>query len=143
MKPKDFAKHIALGTCVYYTAATFLILFIYFALNIDLSGGMQAGALVAILPFAFCFALANCIYRHTALVTSLRFVLHYVLTVGGAFLFLFVPNRDPQQKTSSALLLFLIFTVIYLIVMVTILVIAGRIKRVQRDEGNYHSVYKK
>lgn len=143
MKPKDFAKHIALGTCVYYTAATFFLLFVFFALNIDLSGGMQTVALIAILPFAFCFSLANCIYRHTALAASLRFVLHYILTVGGAFLFLFLPNRDPQQKSSSALLLFLVFTVIYLIVMVTVLVIAGRIKRVKRDEGNYHSVYKK
>ena len=29
MKPKDYAKQIALASCVYYTVATFLILFIY------------------------------------------------------------------------------------------------------------------
>lgn len=143
MKPKDYAKQIALASCVYYTVATFLILFIYFALNIDLSGGMQAVALIAILPFAISFACANCIYRHSSMPKWLRFFIHYSLTVGGAFLFLFLPNKDPQQKTSSALLLFLIFSVIYLVIMITILVISARIHRVKRDEGKYHSVYKK
>ena len=32
MNAKDYAKKIALGTCIYYTAATFLILFLYFVL---------------------------------------------------------------------------------------------------------------
>ena len=59
MNTKDYVKKIALGTCVYYTAATFLVLFLYFALNLDLSGGMQALALIAILPFALCFSAAN------------------------------------------------------------------------------------
>ena len=49
MQGKDLAKHIALWSCVYYTAATFFILFLYFLLNADLSGGLKAMALIAIL----------------------------------------------------------------------------------------------
>ena len=143
MKAKDLAKRIALGSCIYYTAATFLILFIYFALNKDLKAGIQPLALMAILPFGICFSAANTLYRHTELSKWLRFLLHYALTIGGTFIFLFLPSKDPQQKTSSAMLLYLLFTVIYLIIMITVLVISARINRVKRDEGKYHSVYKK
>ena len=143
MKPKDYVKQIALGACVYYTAATFLLLFIYFALNIDLSGGMQTVALIFILPFAICFSSANIVYRHTPLKKWLRVLIHYVLTVGGAFGFLYLPNKDPQQKASTALLLFLVFSVIYILIMGAILIICARIRRVERDEAKYHSVYKK
>ena len=143
MNAKDYTKQIALGACVYYTAATFLLLFIYFALNVDLSGGMQAIALICILPFAVCFSAANTIYRHTALDRWLRVVIHYMLTVGGAFFFLYLPNKDPQQKSSTALLLFVVLSILYVLIMGTVLVVNSRIHRVKRDEAKYNSVYKK
>ncbi len=143
MNAKEVVKRIALGSCVYYTAVTFLVLFLYFVLNLDLADGMQALALIAILPFSVLFASANTIYRHTALAKWLRVIIHYVLTVGGAFVFLYLPNKDPQQTGKQALLLYLVFTVLYAIVMGTVLIISGRIHRVKRDEGNYHNVYKK
>ncbi len=143
MKLKDYLKKIALDSCVYYTAATFLVLFIYFALNTDLSGGVQTHALIAILPFSICFATANRLYRHSALDKWLRVMIHYTLTIGGAFLFLYLPNKDPQQSTSQALLLFLVFSLIYALIMGAVLTVSARIHRVKRDEGKYHSVYKK
>lgn len=143
MNAKEAFKKIALGSCVYYTAVTFLVLFLYFALNLDLADGMQALALIAILPFSVLFASANTIYRHTTLAKWLRVLIHYALTVGGAFVFLYLPNKDPQQTGKQALILFLVFTVLYAIIMGIILIISGRIHRVKRDEGNYHSVYKK
>ena len=143
MNTKEFFKRIALGSCVYYTAVTFLVLFIYFILNFDLADGMQALALIAILPFAVCFASANTIYRHTSLAKWLRVMIHYMLTVGGAFLFLYLPNKDPQQSGKQGLILYLVFTLLYAIVMGIVLAVSGRIHRVTRDEGKYHNVYKK
>lgn len=143
MNAKDYVKKIALGSCVYYTAATFLVLFLYFALNLDLSDGMQALALIAILPFSICFACANTLYRHTTLPKWLRVIIHYVLTVGGAFVFLYLPNKDPQQSAKQALLLFLVFSVLYAVIMGAVLLVSGRVARVKRDEEKYHSVYKK
>ena len=66
-----------------------------------------------------------------------------LLTVGGAFLFLYLPNKDPQQRGSVMLVLFLIFTIVYFLIMGTIWTIKARVKRVARDESKYHSVYKK
>lgn len=143
MSTKDYAKKIAIGTCIYYTAVTFLILFLYFALNVDTTMGVQPVILIAILPFALFFSVANTIYRHTELQIGWRALIHYALTVGGAFLFLYLPNKDPHQKASVALLLFLLATVIYFLIMGTIWVLQARIKRVKRDEAKYHSVYKK
>ena len=143
MNAKDYAKKIALGTCIYYTAATFLILFLYFVLNVDTTLGVQPVILIAILPFAFFFAVANTIYRHTELEIGWRILIHYALSVGGAFLFLYLPNKDPAQSGAAALLLFLIFTLIYFLIMGTIWTIRARIKRVKRDEAKYYKVYKK
>ena len=143
MKAKDYLKLIATHSCIYYTAATFFILFVYFVLNSDLSDGVQPLALICILPFAIAFASANAIYRHTALKKWMRFLLHMLLTVGGAFVCLYLPNKDPQQDASAAMMLLLIFAVLYLIVMGAVLFVGYRIHRVTRDEGKYTSVYKK
>ncbi|MBE6629288.1 MAG: DUF3021 domain-containing protein [Ruminococcaceae bacterium] len=143
MNSKDYAKRILLGTCVYYTVVTFLILFLYFLINFDLSAGVHPVALITILPFAFFFSVANTIYRHTELPTWAKLLLHYVLTVGGAFVCLYLPNKNPSQQTAASMLLFAVFTVIYFVIMGIVLAVAARIKRVKRDEANYHSVYKK
>ena len=143
MKAKDYIKHIALWSCVYYTAATFFILFLYLILNRDLSTGVPATALIFILPFALSFAGANTVYRHTSLPKWLRVLIHYILAVGGAFCFLYLPSKDPQQEASSAFLLFVIFSVIYILIMGAVLLVYARINRVKRDEAKYTSVYKK
>lgn len=142
MNSNDFLKRVAVGTCVYYTAVTFLILFLYFALNADLSAGVHPVALITILPFAFLFSVANTLYRHTTWPLWARLLVHYFLTVVGAFVCLYLPNKDPGQHTGNSMLLFVIFTVIYFIIMGIILAVAARIKRVKRDEAKYHSVYK-
>ena len=143
MNSKEYAKKLALDTCVYYTGATFLILFLYFVLNVDTAMGVQPVILISILPFAFFFSVANTIYRHTELKIGTKALIHYLLTVGGAFLFLYLPNKNPQQKAAGALVLFLLFTLVYFLIMGCIWTIKARIKRVSRDESKYHSVYKK
>ena len=96
MSTKDYVKKIALDTCVYYTVVTFLILFLYFVINADLSSGVNPAALVSILPFSFIFSVANVIYRHTELKFAARALLHYALTVGGAFTCLYLPNKTAE-----------------------------------------------
>ena len=143
MNTKDFAKKVALGSCIYYTAVTFLILLLYFLLNVDTTLGVKPVAQICILPFAFFFSVANTTYRHTNLKIGWRIVIHYVLTVCGAFFFLYLPNKTDQQKASGALLLFLLATVLYVLIMGSIWTLKARINRVKRDEAKYHKVYKK
>ena len=63
--------------------------------------------------------------------------------IGGALLFLFLPNKSPDQSGSGALVLFAVISVLYFIVMFTVLYFRSRAAKVKRDEAEYHSVYKK
>ena len=143
MQKKNYWKQISLFACVYYTAATFLILFLYFALNADLSSGMHPLALIAILPFAFLFSAANTLYRESKIKKVYRVLLHYLLTIGGAMLFLYLPNKADEQKPAAAFLLLLALSLIYFAIMGTILIVNARIARVKRDTAAYQRVYKK
>lgn len=143
MNAKDTAKHIFLYSCVFYTAATFLVLFLYFLLNKNLSAGMNVGALVMIYPFSLAFSAANFIYRHTKMSGGLRFTFHFLLTVSGLFFFLYLPNRNPEVRASSSFIMLLVFAILYLLIMGSILLVKHRIKSVTKSEEHYHGVYKK
>ena len=143
MESKAMLKHIAIFTCVYYTATTFFILLLYFILNNDLTNGVHPLALVCFLPFSLAFSCANTIYTKTALSLFPRLSLHYLLTVGGAMLFLYLPNKVADQKATAGLLLWLVLTVVYALIMGVILGVKSRIKRVEREAAPYQDVYKK
>ena len=143
MRPADYLKKIAVHSCIYYTASTFCILFLYWAVNADLSRGMHPGALFFILPFSVCFACANIIWKSEKLKTAARLFLHCLLTLGGIWLFLYLPNKEGSANGSQSLILFVVFLLLYFIVMGTILIVKSRIKRIKRDTSNYTGVYNK
>ena len=136
---KVFGK-IALMSCVYYTASVFLILLLSAIVSRDLSHGVKPVSLILILPFAVLFAAANYLYRHAAFGKFWRLLLHFILTVGGAFCFLYLPNRGDGGRGG---VLLLVLTVLYAVIMGTVLLIGARVRRVTRDESDYQSVYKK
>ena len=69
--------------------------------------------------------------------------MHYGLTLGGTWRFLFLPNKVDDQPASSAFILFVALSVLYAVIMTVILVIRSRFKRVTREESEYVSVYAK
>jgi len=143
MKPIDYVKKIALHTCVYYTAVTFFLLFLYWLLNLNLNRGMNPIALICILPFSLCFAAGNICMTCSPLKTYLKLILHYLLTVGGAFLCLYLPNRAEGQTAAQGFVLFVALSVFYIVVMGVIGFVRARIRRVDREEKAYLDVYKK
>lgn len=143
MKKSDWLKQLMIGACVTYTVTSFLLLFIFLIVNTDLTRGLQARAMIFILPFSLFFSLADLIFRKSAIRLSFKVICHYLLTVGGALLFLFLPNKSPDQSGSGALVLFAVISVLYFIVMFTVLYFRSRAAKVKRDEAEYHSVYKK
>ena len=143
MEIRHYLKKIALSTCVYYTAVTFFVLFLFFLINADLSRGVHPVSLILFLPFSLCFATANTYFRHAKQGIFLKVLVHYVLTLGGTWLFLFLPNKADDQPASSAFILFVALSVLYAVIMTVILVIRSRFKRVTREESEYVSVYAK
>ena len=139
---KDALRKIALYTCAYYTVTVFFVMLLYLIVNRDLSKGVKPSALALMLPFALLFATANHVYRHAPWGRFPRVLLHFALTVGGTFAFLYLPNREGGDAGQAGILL-LVFTAIYVAVMGTVLLIGARVRRVTRDESEYQSVYKK
>lgn len=145
MSAKDISKKIAIHACIYYTATTFLLIFLFWLISNDIGRAMHPVALICVLPFSVCFAAANVYFRHANEKTgmALRVAVHYALTMAGFWLFLFLPNKSSEQTGAGAFMLFMIVTLLYAIVMGFILYFKARIRRVKRDEAKYTSVYKK
>ena len=143
MSAKDYLKKILIHSCIYFTAATFLLLFLYFALSLDLSAGIHPAAQICIFPFAFLLATANVFFKY-ALDWGIgwRVSIHYCLTRGGAFICLYLPNKTDGATGSQGLVLFVVMTVLYAIIMGTVLGVRARIHRVVRDESKYKSLYR-
>ena len=139
MQEKNIWARIGLNACVYYTATVLflLCLFTLFGMNTE---GIQPVKLLAILPFSLLFSAANTLFREAKFSKGGRVVLHFLLSVGGAFLFLYLPNKQPDSRGWMMLLVLLL---IYWLIMGIILVIGARVERVKRDSSQYQSVYRK
>ena len=142
MQAKEAAKKVAVRTCVYFTVTTFVILIVNWIMA-GLQNGMRPLALILILPFSLCFAIANVLLRYGKLQRALAVVLHYILTVGGVFLCLYLPMRQPGSTASGAFLFFALLTLLYALVMGVIGIVKGRAGRLKSDSKDYKSVYKK
>lgn len=141
MSAKDYFKRILIHTCIYFTTTTFLLLFLYFALSLDLTSGIQPVAQICILPFSFLLAVANIFFKYaTDWGIGWRVSIHYALTLGGAFLCLYLPNKG-DAAAKQGLIIFVIMTVLYAVVMSILLGISARIHRVTRDEARYKSLF--
>lgn len=140
-KPQ-YLSGILKNTCIYYTVTTFLLIFLFWLVSDDITRAMHPVALMLVLPFSLFFAIANAVYRHAPLDTWVRVLCHYVITMLGIMLFLYLPNKAADAKPMGALLLLLALTVLYAIIMGVVLYLSGRMHRLSRDTSVYTSVYK-
>ncbi len=143
MQKKELFKKILLSACVYYTVTTFLLIFLFWLISNDITRAMHPVALMLILPFSIFFATANNIFRSERLARWQRVLVHYALTMSGVWFFLFLPNKAEGQSAGGAALLFLVLSLMYLLIMGTVLFFRGRVARISREETEYESVYKK
>ena len=135
-------KKVCAHTCIYFTATTFLLLFLYLILSRDLSSGFSPVALLCILPFSAVFAFANLNYKYSELKTVWRVLIHYFLTLCSIFVFLYLPNKAKDATAAQGFILVLALSVIYFIVIGIYLAFRARIERVKCDNKQYSSLYR-
>lgn len=140
---KPVLKRVLTHTCIYFTLTSLLLLFIYWVVSKDTTHGIQPLPFLLMLPFSFFFSLANAQLTRAPIPKAVRVAIHYVLTVGGAFVCLYLPNRGSGSTSSQGLVLFFAFSALYAAVMIPVLILTARAKRVTRDETEYTSVYTK
>lgn len=143
MSAKSYVKKILTHACVCFTVTAFLLLVLYWIINADMTRGLHPLALVLIFPFSLFFATANVLLRHAPWPRSLAVTVHFILTVGGVMLFLYLPNRPAGSTASGGLIFFFFVAVAYAVVMGIIALVRGRAKRLRAENKDYKSVYKK
>lgn len=138
---KTILKRVLVHTCICFTLTSLLLLFIYWVISKDTTHGIQPLPFLLMLPFSFLFALANAELSRAPMPKVLRVAIHYILTVGGAFVCLYLPNRGSGSTSSQGLVLFFVFTALYAVIMIPLLILSARARHVKRDETEYKSVY--
>ena len=141
-KNQGLFSHILRVACVYYTVTTFILIFLFWLVSNDITRAMHPIALMLVLPFAICFATANTLWKRATFKGFLAVLVHYALTIGGIWLFLFLPNKNTDSQASGALILFLVMTLIYALIMGGVVYMRRRIGHMTRETSEYTSVYK-
>ena len=141
-KKEGILSHILRVACVYYTVTTFILIFLFWLVSNDITRVMHPIALMLVFPFAVSFATANTLWKRATLSGFLAVFVHYTLTIGGIWLFLFLPNKRTSAQASGALILFLALTVLYALIMGGVVYMRRRIGHMTREASEYTSVYK-
>lgn len=143
MNAKDYLKKVCVHTAIYFTCGTLLLLTFLFIMSADvLTRGIPAVPQLLMLPFSMMLAIANVQFRYASLSTAWRVTIHALLTVGGLFLLVYLPNQEPDKPASVHFGFLLGILLIYAVVMGIFLLIRSRTLRVKRDATHYKSIYK-
>jgi len=102
--------------------------------------GMNPTSVILLYPFSFATALAFGLAKHTKLKTGAKLGLHFLIFTLAVILFVYLPHGG-MVSSKSALLLFVIYCIIYAIVACTVLSINGKKKRVIEKNTEYKNVY--
>ena len=126
-------KTLSLST-VYYTIA--IIAFCAVMLlshSSESSLSLDPSRLLWIYPFCFSFALANVILKHTDMQGVVRWILHFVLTVAGAYIFIILP-ADIEASSGNFMGLMIILA-LYIVGVLLTLLFSKRIKSAMREDA--------
>ncbi len=134
-KPFDSVRSILKGAAVTYTTVVLFVCFVLTGVS-ENSAGISPMNFLLIFPFALCFSLANHLLRSEKLGGFPKFLLHFLLTIGGFFVFLYLP-AFPGGKSSSSVLVLFIVTIVYLILYGTVLLLRKRWKKEFGTETTY------
>lgn len=138
-------KKFGLHTCIYFTVITTLLLLGWQLMNADVADtyGFSVIRILCLLPFSALFAFGNINFKYSASKLTWRVLFHFLFTVGGAFVFLYLPSREANSTLEAAIAMAVILIVIYWIVMGSFLLLRARILRIDRDTKQYKSLYRK
>lgn len=127
-------KQIFVSSAVLFTVAVLLLGFILAGTSGDLS--IDPIRFLLIYPFALSLATGNHLHKAKKHSPFLAFLFHFLFTVGGFFLFLYLPAYKGASSSSSFLIL-LLFTLIYLVIYGIYALFRSRWKKQVRLESDY------
>ena len=135
----SWIKILLSSSCVTYSVIVMLLCVILLFTG-NASGVVSPLNFLLVFPFSICFSIANYVDRNTKLSTLLKTVIHFVLTVGGFFCFLYLPAFSGNSDSNS-IVVFAVFAICYLIVYGVILLFRKRWSKEVHLDGAYTSQF--
>ena len=123
-----FFKQVVYGTTLYYSIiVTVFSIIVLLANSAEKTISLDPIRILCFLPFCICFAIGNALLKYKNVEAITRWSVHFVLTVGGAFLFIILPAK--LNTSSGNFMGFVFITVLYIIGVIFSAILTSRIKK--------------
>jgi hypothetical protein len=131
---KHLLKKIFLFSTVYYTIGILAFCSIMIITHTSESSlSLDPSRILYIYPFCLAFAAANVILKHSNMQVVARWILHFLLTVAVAYLFIIIPaDLDASSGNFMGLMIIL---ALYLVGVVFSALLSKRIKSAIREDA--------
>lgn len=129
-------QKIMTDSCIVYAVIVIVLCVLLLFVSEGASRAVSPLNFLLVFPFSVLFSSANYIGKSTRLSSILRFIIHAVFTVGGFFVFLYLPAFSGSSESSS-LVVFIVFLALYLIVYGTVILFRRRWKKELSAESDY------
>lgn len=136
-KIHNAVRKILRNTCICYTV---LVLALCFILLWGASAPIYPSSFLLMFPFALCFCIASQAHQSKRIPSLLKFVIHFVLTVGGFFCFMYLPAFSDSSESMS-MVVFTVFVLCYLVTYGLIMLFRKRWKKEFGPEPEYTPLY--
>jgi uncharacterized membrane protein len=136
-------RELWLASCARYTVLCMLLLLISAIVSDSLTVTyVDTVRFVLLLPFAVCLALATNLRRTDKLKAGAKCVLHPLLTMGGFYLFGYLPFQLRSKPSGQQILLMLILAIlVYGLIMGVVCLVSRAQRRKQLEDTPYVSQY--
>ncbi|MBO5970434.1 MAG: hypothetical protein J6S14_18285 [Clostridia bacterium] len=131
---KQLLKKTLCFSTIYYTLAIIAFSTIMLISHTDESSlALAPSRILYIYLFCLSFATANVILKHTNIQAVARWILHLILTVAGAYMFIILPAD--LESSSGNFMGLMIILVLYVVGVLLSLLFSVRIKRAMREDA--------
>ena len=131
---KQLLKKTLCFSTIYYTLAIIAFSTIMLISHTDESSlALDPSRILYIYLFCLSFATANVILKHTNMQAIARWIIHLILTVAGAYMFIILPAN--LESSSGNFMGLMIILALYVVGVLLTLLFSVRIKRAMREDA--------
>ncbi len=134
MKARNLIKRWLTDACIYFTVVSLILIALQFLINgTEGSARIHTLSFLMILPFALSLSAAGMLLCSERLISSVRYLLHFIITMLSLFLFLYLPS-DASVKPSTTLILFVLLSLCYWAILGLVFLIRARVHRLMQED---------
>ena len=144
-KAAAYAKSLWLGTCARYTVLCLIMLLASAIASDSLTVTyVDTVSFLLLLPFGLCLTLAAWARRSDKLPTGAKVALHALATLGGFYLFCYLPYQLRTKPSGmQVLVILLLAAILYGITMAIVAAVTAKTRQKKLDEVPYESQFRK